>query len=110
MTLLEEREPAAAARILERLVSAEPGNADVRLRLGLAYFASAQLGRAETQLRKLVEDNPADHYAHHVLGRTLERLSRPAEALPHLRLAHAMSPAPEYAAAADRVQARLASP
>jgi len=100
--------PDEAARILVTLLEAEPANSDVRLRLALAYFGSAQLQRAEAELRILVERNPADHYAHHVLGRTLERLNRHAEALPHLRLAHAMHADEDYAAAVERVAARLA--
>ena len=104
---MDAGEPATAARILEPLLEAEPGNCDVRLRLAMAYFGSAQLGKAEAHLRELVERDPSDHYAHHLLGRTLERQSRPAEALPHLRLAQAMGSAPEYAAAARRVAARI---
>jgi predicted Zn-dependent protease len=95
-----------AARLLEPLVAAEPGHAEVRLRLALAYFASAQLKRAEAHLRTLVERDPTDHYSHHLLGRTLERQNRPAEALRHLRLADAMASVPEYRAAVERVGAR----
>jgi Flp pilus assembly protein TadD len=96
-------EPADAARLLAPIVSAEPGNAEARLQLALAYFATAQLNRARDELSVLVERDPSDHYSHHVLGRTLERLGRLAEALPHLRLAAAMSPVPEYRDAVDRV-------
>jgi len=106
--LLDEAgRPAEAARVLVTVLDAEPGNADVRLRLALAYFRSAQLRQAEEQLRVLVDRDPSDHYAHHVLGRTLERMSRPAEALPHLRLANAMHDDGDYAAAVERVCARL---
>jgi predicted Zn-dependent protease len=104
---LEAGDPVEAARILQPLIAAEPGNAAVRLQLALAYFASAQLGRAEVELRALVERDPTDHYAHHVLGRTLERLNRHSEALPHLRLASAMSPLDDYKRAVDRVAARV---
>jgi tetratricopeptide (TPR) repeat protein len=107
LLFMDAGDPAEAARILEPIRVAEPGNADVRLRLALAYFASAQLLRAEAELRALVEANPSDHYAHHVLGRTLERLHKPAQALPHLRLAEAMSPRPEYQEAVRRVAARV---
>jgi predicted Zn-dependent protease len=103
----EAGDPVEAARILQPIVAAEPGNAAVRLSLALAYFASAQLQRAEAELRKLVERDPTDHYAHHVLGRTLERLNRLSEALPHLRLASAMSPLGDYQRAVDRVAARV---
>lgn len=106
---MEFGDPAEAARILETVHAAEPGNGDVRLRLALAYFATARLGKAEEHLRALVEREPTDHYAHHVLGRTLERQGRLREALPHLRLAAAMSPVPDYGTAADRVAARIAT-
>jgi predicted Zn-dependent protease len=86
-------------------VAAEPGNVAVRELLARAYFNSAQLTRAEEQLRELVARQPTDHYAHHVLGRTLERLSRPAEALTHLRMAAAMRADDEYARALRRVEA-----
>lgn len=104
---LDAGEPAEAARILEPVLDAEPGNGDVRLRLAMAYFGSAQLGKAEAHLRELVERDPSDHYAHHLLGRTLERQSRASEALPHLRLAAAMASVPEYGEAARRVAARV---
>jgi Tfp pilus assembly protein PilF len=97
----------SAARLLEPICAAEPNNAEVRLQLALAYFGSAQLSRAEEQLRTLVEHDPSDHYAHHVLGRTLERQGRPKDALPHLRLACAMSPVPDYREALERVSSRV---
>lgn len=104
---MEAGDPVEAARILEPVMAAEPDNCDVRLRLALAYYASAQLKKAEMHLRELVERNPTDHYAHHVLGRTLERQGRAAEALPHLRLADAMASVPEYRESVDRVAARV---
>ena len=107
LLFLQVGEPGHAARLLGPIVTAEPANAEARLQLALAYFATARLGRAEAELRVLVERDPTDHYSHHLLGRTLERLGRPADALPHLRLAAAMSPVPEYRTAADRVGARL---
>jgi Flp pilus assembly protein TadD len=97
----------SAARLLEPICAAEPANAEVRLQLALAYFGSAQLGRAEAELRTLVDRDPSDHYAHHVLGRTLERLNRPADALTHLRLAYAMSPVRDYRDALDRVSGKV---
>jgi predicted Zn-dependent protease len=105
--LAEAGRPAEAARILATVLAAEPGNSDVRLRLALAYFRSAQLPLAEAELRVLVDRDPSDHYAHHVLGRTLERMNRGSEALPHLRLASAMHEDGDYAAAVERVASRL---
>jgi predicted Zn-dependent protease len=101
---LESGDPLAASRLLEPIVEAEPRNAAVRQLLARAYFNSAQLNGAETQLRALIEHDPSDHYAHHVLGRTLERAGRFREALPHLRLAAAMKRQPDYAEAVHRVE------
>jgi predicted Zn-dependent protease len=104
----EAGDPTAAARLLEPIVAAEPDNASVRQLLARAYFSSAQLGRAEEQLRVLVDRDPSDHYAHHVLGRTLERVGRPVEALRHLRIAAAMrAEHDDYQAALRRVESRV---
>ncbi|MER5335146.1 tetratricopeptide repeat protein [Micromonospora sp. NPDC002717] len=105
----EAGDPTGAARLLEPIVAAEPDNSSVRQLLARAYFQSAQLSRAEEQLRELVDRDPSDHYAHHVLGRTLERLNRHTDALRHLRIAAAMhSGNDDYRTALDRVQARVA--
>ena len=79
-----------AARVLAELVTAQPDATAIRLLLARAYYHSAQLGRAETELRELLEQAPSDGYAHLLLGRTLQRRSRHDEAAPHLRLAGAM--------------------
>ncbi|GAA1600255.1 tetratricopeptide repeat protein [Actinoplanes couchii] len=103
----ESGDPLGAARLLEPITRAEPHNTAVRQLLARAYFNSAQLGRAEEQLRVLVEHDPSDHYAHHVLGRTLERDGRFREALPHLRLAAAMKTQTDYQEALRRVETWL---
>ncbi|MFI5935853.1 tetratricopeptide repeat protein [Actinoplanes sp. NPDC051494] len=103
--VFESGDPLGASRMLEPIVEAEPRNAAVRLLLARAYFNSAQLGNAEAQLRELIERDPSDHYAHHVLGRTLERAGRFSEALPHLRLAAAMKQHADYETALQRVEA-----
>lgn len=82
-----------AARALADLVDDAPGASGVRLLLARAYYHSAQLGRAERELRTLVEANPVDAYARLLLGRTLQRQGRHADAAGHLRLAEAMNPA-----------------
>ncbi|MBO3740071.1 tetratricopeptide repeat protein [Actinoplanes flavus] len=103
----ESGDPLGAARLLEPIVEAEPHNTAVRLLLARAYFNSAQLNGAEAQLRVLIEHDPSDHYAHHVLGRTLERSGRFREALPHLRLASAMKTQTDYQEALRRVETWL---
>jgi predicted Zn-dependent protease len=104
----EAGDPLEASRLLEPIVEAEPDNSAVRQLLARAYFGSAQLGRAEAELRVLIDRSPDDHYAHHVLGRTLERQGRHQEALSHLRIAAAMrSGHPEYEQALRRVSAKV---
>ncbi|GHJ39909.1 hypothetical protein Sm713_55180 [Streptomyces sp. TS71-3] len=62
-----------------------------RLLLARAYYHSAQLRRAEEQLRLVIDRDPVEHYAHLMLGRTLERQGRSDEAAPWLRMAAAFS-------------------
>ncbi|WP_230194006.1 tetratricopeptide repeat protein [Streptomyces coriariae] len=82
---------AAAARVLVGLVEEVPEQTGPRLLLARSYYHSAQLLRAETQLRLIVERDPVEQYARLMLGRTLERQGRHAEAGPHLRLASALA-------------------
>jgi len=106
-TLLGARDPLGALRTLRPLLADHGDDPAVRLLAARAYFGSAQLGRARETLEALLERTPGDHYARFLLGRTLERANRHPEALPHLRLAAAMSPEPDYVDAVDRVESRL---
>ncbi len=106
--LLARRAPVEALAVLEPALADDPRNTGLRSLRAWAYLIRVQLGRAEEELTSLVEDDPSDVWARHALGRALERQSRDAEALPHLRLAAAMSGDPEHVAAADRVAARTA--
>src|SRR3954447_7589677 len=63
---------------------------DLRLMLARAYFQSAQLGRAEATLLKVIQESPTDSYAHLLLGRTLQRAGRHAEAARPLALAEVL--------------------
>ncbi|MEU6314747.1 tetratricopeptide repeat protein [Streptomyces sp. NPDC047014] len=87
----EAKEYATAARILAPLAGEAPGQLAPRLLLARAYYHSAQLSRAEHELRGILERWPVEDYAQLMLGRTLERLGRPAEARPYLRTAAAMA-------------------
>jgi Flp pilus assembly protein TadD len=91
---LERGDHLTAARQLVELVDEAHASADtlhgtveLRLLLARAYFGSAQLGRAEATLRGVVADEPTDGYAHLMLGRTLQRQGRHADARQHLTLA-----------------------
>ncbi|HET7327506.1 MAG TPA: tetratricopeptide repeat protein [Nocardioidaceae bacterium] len=106
--LLEGRQPLDAINILDPAVDAEPDSLSLRTLRGWAYFQSAQLRKAEADLRVIVEEQPTDLWARFALGRTLERQSRLAEALPHLRMCAVMSADPEHEAAVLRVERRMA--
>ncbi|MEV4582205.1 tetratricopeptide repeat protein [Nonomuraea jabiensis] len=80
-----------AARILAQVVGAAPDNLAARLLLARAYYHSAQLGRAEAELRLVLERDPAEGYACLLLGRTLQRQNRPKDAEPYLRMHAAMT-------------------
>jgi predicted Zn-dependent protease len=80
-----------AAKLLAAVVEEAPEQTGPRLLLARAYYHSAQLRRAEEQLREIVERDPVEHYAHLMLGRTLQRQGRQDEAEPWLRMAGAFS-------------------
>jgi Flp pilus assembly protein TadD len=82
----------ALAELVDEVDAGETlhGTAELELLLARAYFGSAQLGRAETVLRRLVEDAPDDGYLHLLLGRTLQRQGRHDDARRHLALAEVL--------------------
>ena len=105
--LLEASSPKKALDILTPAIEAEPKSASLRTLRAWAYFQTAQLNHAEAELRTLVEDNPTDVWARFALARALERQSKYAEALPHFRLATAMSGDVEHASGLFRCEQKL---
>jgi Flp pilus assembly protein TadD len=99
--------PSGAARYLAEAAEAAPRDRTVLTELALAHFQSAALGKAEGVLTALVDLDPSDGYTRLLLGRTLSRQSRHAEALPHLRLAAARTRDAEVAEEVARVEARV---
>ncbi|MEU5717063.1 tetratricopeptide repeat protein [Streptomyces sp. NPDC020403] len=87
----EAKEYLTAARILGGLVEEAPEQVAPRLLLARAYYHSARLTKAETELREVLRLNPVEDYAQLMLGRTLERQGRQAEAAAYLRIAAAMT-------------------
>ncbi len=106
--LLQASSPKKALEILAPALEVEPGSASLRTLRAWAYFQSAQLHKAEAELQTLVEESPTDVWARFALGRVIERQSRHAEALPHLRIAAAMSGDPEHEAGVLRCERKLA--
>ncbi|MFJ6071522.1 tetratricopeptide repeat protein [Streptomyces sp. NPDC093065] len=87
----DAKDYAAAARVLDGLVAEVPGQTGPRLLLARSYYHSAQLRRAEAELRIVVERDPVEQYARLMLGRTLERQGRQEEADAQLRIASALA-------------------
>ncbi len=87
VALMQERRPIEAAAIAAPLEQLDPIPEAFLEVLAQAYFASAQLGNAERVLRRLVDQAPANGWAHRALARTLERRSAGVEAARFHRLA-----------------------
>jgi tetratricopeptide (TPR) repeat protein len=94
--LLDSRNPLDALKALRPVLADYGDNTSVLLLAARAHFASAQLGRAESTLRRILELDPTDHYAVFMLGRTLQRQGRADEARTQFRLAAAMSPQQDH--------------
>ncbi|MDQ6525355.1 tetratricopeptide repeat protein [Nocardioides sp. LHD-245] len=93
---LSRRAPREALEVLEPALEKEPDNRGLRSLRAWAYLMRAQLQKAADELTGLVADDPADAWSRHALGRALERQAKYGEALPHLRLAAAMTGDPEH--------------
>ncbi len=93
-------DPVLGARPLRRTIQREIEDELA----GRAYFARAQLDRAERSFARLVELDPTDAYARFALGRVCERRSRTAEARGHYRVAAALDPRSEYLARLDELE------
>lgn len=109
--LLDARDSRGAVKLLDSVISSHPGNTAARLLRARAYFASAQLRRAEGEFLHVLAREPDNAFAlpHCLngvggtpiaLARTLVRAGRAGEALRHFRLAAALDPRPDFVAAA----------
>jgi tetratricopeptide (TPR) repeat protein len=107
--LLADHRPLDALQALAPVLASQPNDASVHLLAGRAYLDSAQLAKAEAAFGKVLELDPADHYARFALGKSLQRQGRLGEAKGQLQLATVMDPRPEYQEALGEVRARIAS-
>jgi Tfp pilus assembly protein PilF len=87
----EEKNYREAIRSLKPVVDETPEDVGTRLLLARAYFHSALLKPAEQQLVEILDREPTESYAHLMMARTLERLSRHEDALKHRRIAAALT-------------------
>lgn len=106
--LVARSRPLDALQALGPVLENAPNDASVHLLAGRAYLNSAQLRRAEAAFTKVLDLDPADHYARFALGKALHRQSRYPEAHAQLQMAVAMDPRPEYQEALGEVRARMA--
>ena len=87
----ESRDYRGVIRVLADVVEQTPDEVGPRMLLARAYYHAALLAPAEKNLREILERDPTEWYAHLMLARTLERLSRADEAIPHRRIVAAMT-------------------
>lgn len=102
MQLLQNRNPAAAAALLQHAARAEPQSRSVREALARAQFDSGQYADARDSFAAIVADNPTDDYAHFGLGLACNKLGDFDDAAEHLALAVAMCPDNKHYATALR--------
>jgi Flp pilus assembly protein TadD len=107
--LVARSRPLDALQALLPVLAVRPDDASVQLLAGRAYLNSAQLQRAEEAFARVLDLDPADHYARFALGKALQRQGRLPEAQTQLRMAAAMDPRPEYQEALGEVRARMAT-
>ena len=84
------------------MLESQPNDVSVQLLAGRAYLNSAQLRRAEEAFSRVLDLDPADHYARFALGKALQRQGRLAEAHAQLKMAAAMDPRPGVPGGAGR--------
>jgi tetratricopeptide (TPR) repeat protein len=104
--LLADRHPGAAAVLLERCLSLEPGKASILEALGRAYYEQGNHRRAADRFQEIVDANPLAHYAHFGLGLSHVRLGDRSAGRRHLRMAVFLRPQnDDYRRALERVEA-----
>src|SRR5918997_2202143 len=105
--MLAERHPGAAAVLLERALTLEPGKASILEALGQAYYNQGSHRLAADRFGAIVDADPLAHYAHFGLGLSRARLGDPRGARRHLRMAVFLKPDDE---SYQRALARLRRP
>ena len=106
LSLIAERHWAQATVPLEKAKRLEPDKTSIREALGRAYFRSGRYRDAAAEFAVIVEQYPANDYAHFCLGRSLEKLGDRTAASRHLSLALGMRPdRTDYRLYRDRLKA-----
>ena len=100
--LLEAKNPAAAAALLEHAARAEPASRSVREALARAQFNAGHFAAARDNFAMIIDSNPTDDYAHFGMGLSCSKLGSFDEATEHLALAAVMRPENKHYATALR--------
>lgn len=90
--LLADHRAGAAALILERCLTLEPGKASIREALARAYFDQGAHAKAAEAFQAIVDADPLAHYAHFGLGLSRVRLGDEVAGRQHLRMAVFLKP------------------
>jgi hypothetical protein len=107
--LLEQKQPAEAARLLEQSLREHPGGASDHMLLGIALAQSGEWLMAVQHLEEAVAQEPGNAAAHHNLGLVYRQGGRDRDALAAFERALARRPAyPAAAQAAAEVRRKLA--
>ncbi|RBY97401.1 hypothetical protein DQ237_00025 [Blastococcus sp. TF02-8] len=108
LQLLADRHPDAAATLLARAATAEPGSRSIREALARAQYDAGRYREAIESFTGLIAVHPTDDYAQFGLGLAASRAGELGLAAEHLALAVAMRPdLAHYGRALRAVRARL---
>ncbi len=86
--LINEGDLKAALTELDALAIEHPALPGVEYLRGFAYYQQSDLSKAETTFTKALSQNPQDRASRQMLGITLYREGRPADAIPVLEMEH----------------------
>jgi tetratricopeptide (TPR) repeat protein len=89
---IQNNDAIRAEGALDRLLAADPGNADALQLLGMLRRSQNRLPEAEDLYRRSLASNPAQPQVHHNLGNLLRMMGRQPEALASLREAVRLKP------------------
>lgn len=81
MQLLQAGNPAQARAVLQGIVQVQPGNPEALHFLGVSHAMMGDLPRAELLVRQAILARPDYAEAHHTLGKMLQDLRRPDDAI-----------------------------
>jgi Flp pilus assembly protein TadD len=86
--LINEGDLKGALAELDALAAAHPTFPGVEYLRGFAYYQQSELSNAETAFKKALAQDPQDRQSRQLLGITIYRQGRPADAIPILEAEH----------------------